>query len=159
MDNSDAGDVSQPPTDVSQRVKDASVVVKDAATSAIGRGKKIAETAATEGAARASSAAEATSSALRRAADEVEGDNQMIGSALRKGADAVERAAHTLQGGDLSRLADDLNGFARRQPALFLGASVALGFALARVGKTAVEQMADREASESAPSPPQGFTS
>ena len=42
----------------------------------------------------------------------------------------------------------DLNAFARRNPALFLGASVALGFALARVGKTAIERAADGESQE-----------
>ena len=39
-----------------------------------------------------------------------------------------------------ARGVSDLNAFARRNPAIFLGASVALGFALARVGKTAIER-------------------
>jgi hypothetical protein len=47
---------------------------------------------------------------------------------------------------------DDLNGFARRQPALFLGASLALGFALARVGKTAIEQSSEANQSNMAQS-------
>ena len=37
---------------------------------------------------------------------------------------------------------------ARRNPALFLGASVALGFALARVGKTAIERSTDADTNE-----------
>jgi hypothetical protein len=141
MENSDGMSGAPPaPADTARRVKDAAATVKDAARTGLERGKQIASDAAVEGAQRAASAADATSSALRRAADDVEGDNRLIGTALRKGADTIERAAQALQGGDISRVVDDLNGFARRQPALFLGASVALGFALARVGKTAIEQ-------------------
>ena len=33
----------------------------------------------------------------------------------------------------------ELNDFARRQPALFLGASLALGFVIARLGRAAIE--------------------
>jgi hypothetical protein len=123
--------------------------VKEAASTVVERGKEMADDAATKGAERATSAAESTISALRRAADDVEGDNRLIGTALRKSADGIERAAESLNGGDYSRVIDDLNGFARRQPALFLGASLALGFALARVGKTAIEQSGDD-------SPPRG---
>ena len=140
MDNSDGIGGESTPGDTSQRVKDAAKTVKDTAATALERGKQLLGDAATKGADRATSSAEATSSALRRAAADIEGDNRMIGTALRKGADTIERAAQSLQGGDLSRVVDDLNGFARRQPALFLGASVALGFALARVGKTALEE-------------------
>lgn len=148
MDNSDGIGGANASGDASQRVKDAAQSVKDTAGTVLERGKQLAGDAAQKGAERANSAAQSTSSALRRAADDVEGDNRMIGSALRKGAETIERAAQSLQGGDISRLVDDLNGFARRQPALFLGASVALGFALARVGKTAIEQSGDNAASD-----------
>lgn len=133
MDNDGMTGVSSTPDDAARRMKEAAGTV-------IERGKQAASDAATKGAERVSSSAETTASALRRAAADVEDDNRMIGTALRKGAESIERAAQSLQGGDLSRVVDDLNGFARRQPALFLGASVALGFALARVGKTAIEQ-------------------
>ena len=152
MDNSDgtSGVAITPADDAARRVKDAAGTVKDAAKSALERGKQIAEDAAAKGAERATSTAQSTASALRRAAEDVEGDNRMIGVALRKGAESIERAAQSLQGGDISRVVDDLNGFARRQPALFLGASVALGFALARVGKTAIEQSGDGSVNEPA---------
>jgi hypothetical protein len=141
MENSDGMSGASPaPGDAAHRVKEAAATVKEAARAGLERGKQIASDAAVDGAQRATSAADATSSALRRAADDVAGDNPLIGTAFRKGADTIERAAQALQGGDISRVVDDLNGFARRQPALFLGASVALGFALARVGKTAIEQ-------------------
>jgi hypothetical protein len=138
MDNTNgfAGESAADPT---QRVK-------DAASTVVERGKDVANEALAKGSERASSFADTTASALRRVADDVEGDNRMIGTALRKSADTIERAAKSLEGGDLSRTVEDLNGFARRQPALFLGASLALGFALARVGKTAIEQAGETTA-------------
>jgi hypothetical protein len=155
MDNSDgmSGPSSTPAEDTARRVKDAAGTVKDAARGALEGGKQIAGDAAAKGAERATSTAESTASALRRAAEDVEGDNRLIGTALRKSAESIERAAQSLQGGDISRAVDDLNGFARRQPALFLGASLALGFALARVGKTAIEQSTEGDVAGAARTP------
>lgn len=129
---------SETPADSARRIK-------DSASNLIDRGKEAAAETVEKGAERAKSSADSAAYALRRAADDVEGDNRWIGTALRKSADGLERAAHSLDGGDLSRALDDLNGFARRNPAIFLGASVALGFALARVGKTAVESVVTEE--------------
>jgi hypothetical protein len=147
MDNSDgmAGASSSPDESLRR--------VKDAAGTVVERGKQAAADAASKGAERASSMADSTASALRRAAEDVEGDNRLIGTALRKSADSIERAAQSFQGGDISRAMDDLNGFARRQPALFLGASLALGFALARVGKTAIEQSTEGDVAGAAQTP------
>jgi hypothetical protein len=134
MDNSNGmTGASSAPADAARRIKDSTETVID-------RGKQAASDAATEGATRIADSAQGAVSALRRAAADVEGDNRMIGAALRKGADSIERATQSFEGGDFSRAIEDLNGFARRQPALFLGASLALGFGLARVGKTAIEQ-------------------
>ena len=136
MDNSDGTTSAAPAAQSVRRVK-------DAASTLVERGKTAASEAVEAGAERASGMADTTAAALRRAAADVEGDNRLIGTALQKSADAVERAAAALQGGDLSRVVEELNGFARRQPAIFLGASLAVGFALARVGKTALEQVGD----------------
>jgi hypothetical protein len=134
MDNSDGTTGASPaPADAARRIKESTSAVID-------RGKQAAGDAATEGAARMADSAQGAVTALRRAAADVEGDNRFIGAALRKGADSIERATRSFEGGDFSRALEDMNGFARRQPALFLGASLALGFALARVGKTAIEQ-------------------
>jgi hypothetical protein len=40
---------------------------------------------------------------------------------------------------DLNGLVDQMRGIARRQPAVFAGASVAAGFALARMARIAME--------------------
>lgn len=132
MDNTNPGAADATPGDSARRIK-------DSASTVVERGKEAAMQKAHEGAERVASTAQTTASALRRAADDVEPDNAWIGKALRKSADGLEQATRSLAGGDYSRGIADLNAFARRQPAIFLGASLALGFALARVGKTAIE--------------------
>lgn len=118
---------------------DAARGIKDSAGTVIDRTKQAATEKVEEGAERVANSAQSAASALRRAAGDVEAENAWIGTALRKSADGLEQATRSLAGGDVSRGISDLNAFARRQPAIFLGASLALGFALARVGKTAIE--------------------
>jgi len=74
------------------------------------------------------------------AAGDVEGENRLVCAMLIQGADVIERTAQAVEGADITSVVTEINAFARRQPAVFLGASVAIGFVLARVGKTAVEQ-------------------
>lgn len=122
---------------------DAARRIKDSAASVIDRTKEVATEKVEEGAERLATSAKSTAEALRRAAIEMDGDNAWIGTALRKSADGIDRATRSLAGGGLSGGVAELNSFARNQPALFLGASLALGFALARVGKTAIEAASD----------------
>lgn len=157
MDNSNgaqdtAGGASAEPTER----------VKDSARSVVESTKRAAQDKLSEGATRVSDSAQAAASSLRRAADDVQGDHAWIGMALRKSADGIENAAQSLRGGDINRALGDLNGFARRQPTLFLGGSIALGFMLARVGKTAIESEETdtvrdlRPADSSTPAMPEG---
>jgi hypothetical protein len=60
-----------------------------------------------------------------------------LGQGLRASADAIERARASMSG-NMDEAVQEVCAFARRQPALFIGAGIALGFALARVGKTAM---------------------
>lgn len=123
---------STPPADTARRLK-------DSATTVIDRTKQAAVGKAQEGVQHLASGVHSATSALRRVADDVEGDNGIIGAALRKSADSIDQATRAFSDGDLTRVVDDVNGFARRQPAVFLGLTFALGFALARVGKAALE--------------------
>lgn len=76
---------------------------------------------------------------LRDTANGLDGEVPWMKTALEKTADGFERLNSALGSGDVNELFDTVKDFAKRQPALFLGLSVAAGFALARVGKTAVE--------------------
>ncbi|MFZ2029655.1 MAG: hypothetical protein WAU68_05045 [Vitreimonas sp.] len=129
-------------SDATASVDDAARRIKDSAESVADRAKTLATDTAAQSAQKIADKSQGVASSLRRAADDVEGEQAWLGAALRKSADGLETATRSLQGGDINRALQDLNGFAHRQPALFLGASLALGFALARVGKTAIEQQA-----------------
>lgn len=137
-DNTRGDSYGAPNSDAS--ATDAANRIKQAASGAVSTAKSVASDAVQKGAERVESTTQGAASALRRAADDCVNENAWIGTALRKSADGIERASGAIAGGDMNRILDDVNGFARRQPALFLGVSLALGFAAARVGKTAIER-------------------
>lgn len=101
---------------------------------------------------------QATSEAERqkdRAADQVEdvaasvhqtadalkqGQQPWFADLVERGADELSAFATTLRGNDLQGLLSQVETFARRQPALFAGASMATGFALARMARLAAEE-------------------
>lgn len=114
--------------------------IKRSASEAMQRTKTAANEEVRKGAQYVAGSASSAANAIRRVADEMEGDNSWMSSTLRRAADGIESATHNLQTGDISRVMNDVDAFARRQPALFVGASLLAGFALARLAKTAVEQ-------------------
>ncbi len=75
--------------------------------------------------------------AVHRSGEQMEGHQDFIAKMVERGADELGALAGTLRSNDLQSLLGELGGLARRQPALFLGASMAAGFALARVGRIA----------------------
>ncbi|GAM97844.1 Bll8034 protein [alpha proteobacterium U9-1i] len=119
---------------------DAAQRIKQAASGAVNTAKNVASDALGKGAEQVERTTQSAASALRRASQECQDEHAWIGTALRKSADGLDRASSALSGGDMRGVFDDVNSFARRQPALFLGVSLALGFAAARVGKTAIER-------------------
>jgi len=78
---------------------------------------------------------------LREAAGGLNGELPWMKTALNKTADGFEHLTSALNRGDVGQALGAVQDFARRQPALFMGLSVAAGFALARVGKTALDQV------------------
>jgi hypothetical protein len=133
MDNSTgAPGADTTPADSARRIK-------DSASTLLERGKEAASQRVRQGRDTVAQSAQTATSALRRAADDVGGESPLIGNVLRKSAETIEKTTSALASGDLSNTLSDLNAFARRQPVLFLGASALIGFALARIGKTALE--------------------
>jgi hypothetical protein len=65
-------------------------------------------------------------------------DNQQdaIAQYVEKAADQIERLSTRLREKDVSELVDDAQRFARRQPAIFIGAAFALGVLAARFAKS-----------------------
>jgi ElaB/YqjD/DUF883 family membrane-anchored ribosome-binding protein len=80
-------------------------------------------------------------SAVRGAAEQFdEHGNAAVADYIQRAADGLERLSDTLRNRDLSSLMGDAEEFARRQPAVFIGAGVAVGFVLARFLKSSSER-------------------
>ncbi len=129
---------------------------REAGADAVGHAKDVARDAKDRAGALASDAKETATSAaetqkdnlagqldsfadaVHRSGEQLEGEQDWIAKLVKRGGDELGALADTLRANDLQSLVGNLDGLARRQPALFLGASVIAGFALARVGKVAV---------------------
>lgn len=77
--------------------------------------------------------------AVRQTAQGLRGHEDWLAQVVDRGADELGRLSDTLRSNDMRAVMTHAQDFARRQPALFLGASLAMGFALARLGSGAVE--------------------
>ena len=75
--------------------------------------------------------------AVHRSGEQLEGHQDFVAKMVERGADELASLAGTLRSNDLQSLMGSLGSLARRQPALFVGASMAAGFALARIGRIA----------------------
>ncbi len=129
---------------------------QQAGAKALGEAQEVAQSAASRGAAlsgtvkeQALSAVEAQKGALadrledvaravHRSGEQLEGHQDVVAHLVERGAAELSVLAGTLRSNDLRGLLGGLQDLAQRQPALFAGASLAAGFALARVGKVAV---------------------
>jgi hypothetical protein len=76
-----------------------------------------------------------------RTADALRNSQQgWLADMVERGADELTDFAGRLRGNDLQGLLQQIEAFARRQPALFAGASIAAGFAIARMARIATDQ-------------------
>ncbi len=73
--------------------------------------------------------------AVHRSGEQLEGHQDWIASTVERGAAELKVLANTLRTNDLRSLMGNLEDLAKRQPALFVGASLAAGFALTRLGR------------------------
>lgn len=88
---------------------------------------------------------------IRKLGDSLRGDdgdsqNQIIATATKYGdtlADQVESISGYIERQDIRGLANDLQGFARRNPAIFVGGAFALGLLAARFFKSSPRSSAD----------------
>ena len=75
--------------------------------------------------------------AAHRSGEQLEGHQDFVAHLVERGAAELNTLATTLRSNDLQSLLVELGSLAKRQPALFVGASMAAGFALTRVGRLA----------------------
>src|SRR6476659_352701 len=86
-----------------------------------------------------------------QAAGDLHGDEAWLSSWLERGAYELSGFADELKRNDVAGLAETVQVFARRQPAVFMGVGVALGFAIARVLRSGSQTGADSR--QAAPAP------
>jgi len=77
--------------------------------------------------------------AITSAADELEGQSPGVARSIRTAAQRVESFSNNLSGRSIDELLKASGVFAKSQPLLFVGMSVAAGFALARFLKSSAE--------------------
>ncbi len=126
-------------TDVKQAAKDVASTVKHAVQDETDSVKQKAMTVIGDAQTKVADQTRTAATKLRETANGLNGDLPWMKTALEKTAEGFERLNSTLDTGDVAQLFETVKDFARRQPAVFLGLSIAAGFALARVGKTALD--------------------
>jgi hypothetical protein len=127
--------------------------VRDAADGAVKDVKHAAMQSADDVRSKAGDMGHTTASRFRELAGQVEGDLPWLSGAFTKSAEGLDNVTNSLTRGDMSQTLNTLSDFARKQPAIFIGASVVLGFALSRIGKTALEGVHPRADVKPAPQP------
>lgn len=74
--------------------------------------------------------------AIKKTGDQLQEQNPSIAQFTSSAADRIEQFAGRLETEDIGQLMDDVERFARRRPALFLGGTFALGLLAARFLKS-----------------------
>ena len=92
---------------------------------------------------RAASSIGSVAEALRRTGDEI-GEESPFSDYLGKAAEGVERVGEYFRSKDLGEIVEDVEDFARREPALFLGAAFTAGLLGARFLKSSSQRRTGR---------------
>ena len=124
----------------SQAASDASDIAADVqvrGSALFEEGKAHALTLANEQKTNAATRIRDVAEALNKTSADLTGDKAWIGNLMKRGASELTGVADTLGSEDLASLVTKAQSFARRQPAVFVGASLLAGFALVRFGKVA----------------------
>lgn len=133
-------------TDALSQAKDVAHDAKDRVTSLAGTIGEQATDVAESQKANLADKLDDVAKAVHRSGTELEGHQDWVAHLVERGAAELTSLASTLRSNDLQSLMSDLGGLARRQPALFVGATMAAGFALARVGRVAVSNPSQESA-------------
>ena len=101
--------------------------VKHIASDVAGQAKKTAEMQLSGGKDRAAEAIVSVADALRHTSEHLRSEDNLLTDYVESAADKVEAASDYLQHRTLGQIIGDVENFARREPALFLGGSFVLG--------------------------------
>lgn len=78
---------------------------------------------------------------VHRSGEQFQGQQDWIASAVEHGATELDALATALREKELGDLAGQVRSFARRRPAIFVGAAFAAGFVIARIGRIVVSDL------------------
>ena len=131
---------------VKDSARDAAGSFKDAAGDAVGQAKDQASSLLDQAKDKALGAAsdqkdgladtlDGLAQSVHKSGEQFAGQQDWIAGAIERGATELSSLATSLRDNDLSSLVDQVKSLARRQPAVFVGACLAGGFAIARLGK------------------------
>jgi hypothetical protein len=135
---STGGQHNGPETDVGDRARNLASDAVDRATEVADSLRERVVSAAGQQQDRAADAVDAVADSLNRVADQMPQDQAWLSDLTVRGGQQLSELAETIRQNDLQGLLRRVDGFARDQPALFLGASLAAGFALARVAQASI---------------------
>jgi hypothetical protein len=83
--------------------------------------------------------------ALRHASSDLDEQGQsVVSGVVRQAADGLEHVSDAMRRNDVDDLVGNIEDFARRQPAVFIGSAVLAGFGLARFMKSSSERRRER---------------
>jgi hypothetical protein len=135
MDNKDGRGPANPgakPQDAMKKAQDLAGDAREAGANAAQDLRASAEEATARGQQQAADRVDDLAQTLRRSADNMQEQPEWLSGLATRGATELSNFADVLRGNDLEGLLRHAGRFAREQPALFTGASMALGFAVAR---------------------------
>ena len=79
--------------------------------------------------------------AVRNTAERLDDEgNPTVAENMHRAANGIQRFSNTVRDRDISWLVGEIESFARRQPVVFIGTGVAVGFLLTRFLKSSAER-------------------
>lgn len=111
--------------------------MKQDAQEAVGKAKEQVKSMLSDQKHAAASQVEGFAQALRKAAEELNAQDQSpVAGYVQRAAEGLDRLGGALREGNMDNLAAQVQDYARRQPGVFLGGAVVAGFLLARFLKS-----------------------
>jgi hypothetical protein len=127
------------PQDPVKKAQDSAGDAREAGANVAQDLRASAEEATARGQQQAADRVDDLAQSLRRSADSMQDQPEWLSGLVARGATELSNFADVLRGNDLEGLLRHAGRFAREQPGLFTGASMALGFAVARFAKVSAQ--------------------
>jgi hypothetical protein len=131
---------ARPVAGATARAEQAAGSMAEQANQMAGEVREQAARGAESGKERAADRLDHVAEAVHRSADALHGREDWLATLVDRGADGLSAFADSLRRNDLRGTLARVEQMARRQPALLIGASMAAGFALVRLGRAGMER-------------------